>query len=90
MLGILLQELQLTRETMQDLLGRPAKERRKNHFYSTLLRAEALLPLHRQQVSLLKKWRDAQKTGSKENQDALLHNLLRSINAIANAMGTTG
>jgi len=87
-LGILLEELELTRKTMLELLGSPAKDRRKNHFYSTQLRAEALLPLHRQQVSLLKQWRDARKTGA--NQDTLLHNLLRSINAIANAMGTTG
>ena len=87
-LGILLEELELTRKTMLELLGSPAKDRRKNHFYSTQLRAEALLPLHRQQVSLLKQWREARKTGA--NQDTLLHNLLRSINAIANAMGTTG
>lgn len=89
-LGLLLTELELTRQTMIDLLGSPSKERRKNHYYSTQLRAEALLPLHRQQVNLLKQWREAQKTGDKESQDALLHNLLRSINAIANAMGTTG
>lgn len=89
-LRLLLEELDLTRKTMLDLLGSPSKERRKNHFYSTQLRAEALLPLHRQQVNLLKQWREAQKAGEKENQDALLHNLLRSINAIANAMGTTG
>jgi len=89
-LGLLLTELELTRKTMIDLLGSPSKERRKNHFYSTQLRAEALLPLHRQQVGLLKQWRKAQKSGNRDEQDFLLHNLLRSINAIANAMGTTG
>ncbi|WP_372949294.1 phosphoenolpyruvate carboxylase [Mariniphaga sp.] len=89
-LGLLLSELELTRQTMLDLLGSPSKERRKNHHYSTQLRAEALLPLHRQQVSLLKQWRKAQKSGNNEDHDFLLHNLLRSINAIANAMGTTG
>ncbi|MCA1759282.1 MAG: phosphoenolpyruvate carboxylase, partial [Bacteroidales bacterium] len=89
-LGLLLTELDLTRQTMLDLLGSPSKERRKNHYYSTQLRAEALLPLHRQQVNLLKQWREAQKSDNTGNQDFLLHNLLRSINAIANAMGTTG
>ncbi len=89
-LEILLEELALTRKTMLDLLGSPIKERRKNHYFSTQLRAEALLPLHRQQVNLLMKWRKAQKSGNTEKQNQLLHNLLRSINAIANAMGTTG
>ncbi|MBW6533890.1 MAG: phosphoenolpyruvate carboxylase [Mariniphaga sp.] len=89
-LGLLLTELELTRKTMLDLLGSPSKERRKNHYYSTQLRAEALLPLHRQQVSLLKQWRKAQKSDNNGNHDFLLHNLLRSINVIANALGTTG
>jgi phosphoenolpyruvate carboxylase len=89
-LGLLLTELDLTRQTMLELLGSSSKERRKNHYYSTQLRAEALLPLHRQQVNLLKQWRKAQKSDNSGNHDFLLHNLLRSINAIANAMGTTG
>jgi phosphoenolpyruvate carboxylase len=89
-LGLLLTELELTRQTMLELLGTPSKERRKNHYYSTQLRAEALLPLHRQQVNLLKQWRKAQKSDNNGNHEFLLHNVLRSINAIANAMGTTG
>jgi phosphoenolpyruvate carboxylase len=89
-LGLLLAELNLTRQTMLELLGSPSKERRESHYYSTQLRAEALLPLHRQQVNLLKQWRKAQKSDNNGNHDFLLHNLLRSINAIANAMGTTG
>jgi phosphoenolpyruvate carboxylase len=89
-LEMLLRELALTRKTMLDLLGSPTKERRKNHYFSTQLRAEALLPLHRQQVNLLKQWRKAKKEGNQEVQNHLLNNLLRSINAIANAMGTTG
>jgi phosphoenolpyruvate carboxylase len=75
---------------MNDLLERPISERRINHFHSTRLRAEALLPLHREQVILLRNWRLAQKIGKKEEADALLRNLLQSVNAIANAMGTTG
>jgi len=89
-LNMLLTELDLTRKTMLDLLGSPTKKRRQNHYYSTRLRAEALLPLHQQQVQLLKQWRKAQKSGDKEKQNQLLNNLLHSINAIANAMGTTG
>jgi phosphoenolpyruvate carboxylase len=89
-LGLLLEELELTRITMSGLLGRPIKERRRNHYFSTQLRAEALFPLHRQQVNLLRQWRKAQKTGNNKKQEQLLNSLLHSINAIANAMGTTG
>ncbi len=89
-LGMLLDELELTRTTMSGLLERPIKERRQNHYYSTMLRAEALLPLHRQQVNLLRQWRMSQKEDDTKKQEQLINSLLHSINAIANAMGTTG
>jgi phosphoenolpyruvate carboxylase len=89
-LSMLLEELELTRSMMLDLLQSPISHRRVNHHYSTRLRADALLPLHREQVELLKEWRQALREGDSKNADALLQNLLRSVNAIANAMGTTG
>jgi phosphoenolpyruvate carboxylase len=89
-LGILLNELELTRSMMLDLLDSPLAERRINHYLSTQLRAEALLPLHQEQVSLLKQWRQTVKEGNRDQAETLLHDLLRSVNAIASAMGTTG
>jgi phosphoenolpyruvate carboxylase len=89
-LGMLLAELSLTREMMLDLLGSPISRRRVNHYHSTRLRAEALLPLHREQVHLLGEWRRARREGNHSEEEPLLRNLLRSVNAIANAMGTTG
>ena len=89
-LTLLLDELALTREMMTDLLESPISERRINHYHSTRLRAEALLPLHREQVSLLKAWRKEREGGDPLLSEQLLQNLLQSINAIANAMGTTG
>lgn len=89
-LGLLLEELAKTREMMLDLLESPISERRVNHHYSTRLRADALLPLHMEQVDLLRKWRGARKEGATDDAEQLLKNLLRSVNAIANAMGTTG
>jgi hypothetical protein len=35
-LGMLLEELELTRKTMLDLLGSPTEKRRRNHYYSTI------------------------------------------------------
>jgi len=89
-LGMLLDELALTREMMLDLLGTPISQRRVNHHLSTRLRAEALLPLHKEQVPLLGLWRQAQKKGEDSRAGQLLQDLLLSVNAIASAMGTTG
>lgn len=88
-LQILLTELEKTRNRMQELLGRPMHERRKNHFYSTGLRAEALDILHKNQIKNLKLWRNPELTDPTE-KDKLLKELLISVNAIANAMGATG
>ena len=89
-LGILLKELELTRAMMLDLLGSPISQRRVNHYLSTRLRADALLPLHQEQVHLLRLWRESLKKGDSSQAELLLRDLLRSVNAIASAMGTTG
>ncbi|MBE0653466.1 MAG: phosphoenolpyruvate carboxylase, partial [Bacteroidales bacterium] len=81
-------ELHLTREMMSKLIERPIEVRRENHYYSTILRAEALNYLHDSQIKLLKAWRTPNNS-IKENE-SLLVKLLKNINAIANAMGNTG
>ncbi len=88
-LELLLLELEKTRSLMQELLGRPMHERRKNHYYSTGLRAEALDILHKNQIRNLKLWRNPDLSDPAE-KEKLLKELLISVNAIANAMGTTG
>jgi len=82
-------ELALTRAMLADILQRPINERRINHYYSTILRAEALNTLHDAQVELLQKWRDSKKKKSKD-EDEYLFALLQCVNAIANALGATG
>jgi len=62
--------------------------RRKNHFHSTALRAEALNILHKNQIENLKQWRSPGISGGEKEK--LLNQLLISVNAIANAMGATG
>ena len=89
-LNQLLTELGLTRSAMLELLGTPLAERRQSHYQSTRLRAKALTPLHKAQVELLKRWRQARENNDEHSASVLLNRLLRSINAIANAMGTTG
>ncbi len=88
-LGKIFHELTLTRDMMSQLILNPMEERRKNHYFSTILRAEALDYLHHNQVDLLREWRK-QKEEAGEPPEQLHVDLLRSINAIANAMGNTG
>lgn len=88
-LSKIINELDKTRKYMKELLGRPMQERRKNHYYSTALRAEALDILHTNQVSNLRLWRHSGNDSEAEKEKAL-NELLISVNAISNAMGTTG
>jgi len=83
-------ELNRTRRMIDELLHMPISERRTNHYYSTLLRSEAMEPLHKQQTILLAKWRTLLSEGKTEEADHLLIELLRCINAIAGAIGFTG
>lgn len=89
-LDIFTTELKKTSDSLEDLLGRPMKERRKNHYYSSLLRASLMDSLHKTQVSLLRKWRQEKDTGHSDKNDATLTHLLVTINAIASAMRNTG
>jgi phosphoenolpyruvate carboxylase len=83
-------ELKLTRYMIDDILEVPIAARRVNHFYSTLLRAEAMEPLHDHQVRLLGLWRKQANDTMSPEKEKLLLELLGSINAIASALGFTG
>jgi phosphoenolpyruvate carboxylase len=83
MMKKIMTELGRTRKLLNLILEKPISQRRTNHYYSTMLRANALDYLHRNQVNLLSYWR-------KQKKEETLYSLLRSINAIANAMGNTG
>jgi phosphoenolpyruvate carboxylase len=86
----ILKEFALTRQMIDFILVASISERRKNHYYSTLLRAVAMRPLHRHQVMLLAQWRQLIKDGNSIESDRILFELLRSMNAIAGAIGFTG
>ena len=89
-LKLLLNELSLTREMIDTLLQKPIFERRKAHYFSNIIRAEALDRLHVCQAKLLKKWRETKKSAPEETGTDTLQNLHRSINAIASAIRNTG
>jgi phosphoenolpyruvate carboxylase len=89
-LALLLGELSRTRAMIDRVLKVPISERRENHYYSTLLRAEAMEPLHDYQVELLGKWRELSAGKNPKETEEILFDLLRSIGAIAGAIGFTG
>lgn len=89
-LSQLLKEFTLTRQMIDSILNKPISERRKNHYYSTLLRADAMRPLHQHQVKLLAQWRKLNDDKDSAQADKILFELLRCINAIAGAIGFTG
>ncbi|HMS01398.1 MAG TPA: phosphoenolpyruvate carboxylase, partial [Gemmatimonadaceae bacterium] len=88
LLGRVLDELQRTRAQMARLFGAPFAERRRNHWASNQLREEALAPLHRTQVDLLRRWR-ALPEGDPQ-REPVLRSLLQTVNAIAGALRNTG
>ena len=83
-------ELARTRRMIDVLLNVPFEIRRENHYYSTLLRSEAMEPLHQHQIELLNAWRTCLLEGNSIEAERILSELLRCINAIAGALGFTG
>ena len=87
---IMTSEFARTRQMIDLILAKPIVERRENHYYSTLLRAEAMKSLHKHQIQLLHDWRTSTEQANTEKANAVLTELLRCINAIAGAIGFTG
>jgi len=89
-LPLILSEYHLTKSLLAELLVIPFEQRRVNHYYSTRLRAVALKLMHQMQVNALRKWRNEKDSADPEisNQQNII--LLKTINAVANALGSTG
>lgn len=85
MLGMILAEHQLTRDSLVALFSRPTPERRPR-FWKTLLEREApLAALHQKQIVLLQEFRH-----QAEPTTQSIERLLLVINAIASGLRTTG
>ena len=84
-------EFERTHRMLLRIMGTDELAPRRPRFEKTLrVRADALLVLHAQQIELLKKWRALQASGDDDAADAMLPELLLSINAIASGLRTTG
>ncbi|MEN7549535.1 phosphoenolpyruvate carboxylase [Rapidithrix thailandica] len=89
--GLIQDELAKTRKMIDILFELPFNDRRRQHHYSNVLRAEALNDLHKNQVALLKKWRKLKKhNADSEETKKITMRLLLTINGIASALRNTG
>jgi phosphoenolpyruvate carboxylase len=89
-LPLILSEYYLTQNLLAGLLEIPFIQRRTNHYYSTRLRAVALQQMHRVQINTLRKWRSIKDATSADRDESHTVLLLKTINAIASALGATG
>lgn len=83
-------ERRKTREMIDSLRGGEMSGRRPRFVKTLEIRADALRILHHQQIALLKHWRSYLNDGDQTKADAMLPDLLLSINAIASGLRTTG
>jgi phosphoenolpyruvate carboxylase len=89
-LGLIEAEWRRTRSALDRLRGAGMSERRPRFARTLGLRAEALRVLHHQQIGLLRDWRGHIARGATAEADAMIPDLLLSINAIASGLRTTG
>ncbi len=89
-LNTILAEYETTRAIINDLFKGTFEERRPRLAYTLNIREEPLKVLHKQQVELLREWRGLQAAGKTEAAEAMVSDLLISINAIASGLRTTG
>ena len=86
----IVEEFSCTRQMLEMIYGGTLEERRPNIFGSLARRTAPLRVLHRQQLSLLQRWRNARRQGDVAEAEALLPHLLLTVNAIAGGVGATG
>ncbi len=79
----ILAEHERTVRALEYIYGGPLTEQRPNVAQGILLRQKLLQRLHQQQIDLLRVWRT-------DKEPTLLSQLLLTVNAIANGLGTTG
>jgi phosphoenolpyruvate carboxylase len=86
----ILAEYSRTREILDELLGGNRGRRRPRLIKAVEIRRHALARLHREQIALLRAWRQALRADRAEEADRILPSLLVTVNAIAGGLKTTG
>jgi phosphoenolpyruvate carboxylase len=89
-LGLILDEHQRTRTLLEEIFQGSFESRRPRLAYTLAIREAPLAVLHAQQIDLLRRWRGLQAEGRADAAEALLPDLLVSVNALASGLRTTG
>jgi phosphoenolpyruvate carboxylase len=90
LLSVIEEEYERTGRMLERIYGGPLAEARPRIHRVLARRDEALAPLHEHQVSLLGRCRALRAEGDEAGAEALLPELLLSVNAIAAGLGVTG
>lgn len=83
-------EWELTKRQIEYVYAGELEAKRPNVQRMIQLRSQGLRILHNQQIRLLRRWRSYHRMGETTQADALLPQLLLSVNAIASGLGATG
>jgi len=86
----ILGEYRRTEQVLDKLYPRERATRRPRLVKAVAMRRNALIRLHREQIALLRDWRDAARADQKEESERILPALLATVNAIAGGLKTTG
>ncbi len=89
-MGSIRDEYARTRRVLEIFFDGALETRRPRIHRLLALRDEGLRPLHRQQITLLQRWRALQQEGDEDAAGALLLKVLLTVNAIAGGLRTTG
>lgn len=89
-MDIILAEFDLTKELLSDILNGDFQQRRPRMAKTLAIREEPLKVLHKQQVQLIREWRELKKQNKPEEAEDLFPKILLSINAISSGLKTTG
>ena len=89
-LTMILDEFHRTQVTMAELLGGSFDVRRPRMAFTLAIREQPLTVLHEQQLHLLQIWRNHTLQGQVQAAEAIIPDLLVSINAVASGLRTTG
>lgn len=86
----IVQEWDLAKVHVEHVYGGCLDAKRPNVRRMIQLRSQGLRILHNQQIGLLRRWRSYHRMGETTQADALLPQLLLTVNAIASGLGATG
>jgi phosphoenolpyruvate carboxylase len=89
-LGQIMEEYERTRAVLDALFGDNRQRRRPRLLKAIAIRRHALIRLHREQIALLRAWREALSEQRAADAERLLTALLVTVNAIAGGLKTTG